>query len=179
MIHEAARIRLKLNGKICKTSPLFLPHIFHSLVVNYDLIFIPGELCPKCLIFLLVFKMEDMSEFIYLCAMVDKEGGGDQDIKNRLQKARGAFYRLTRIWNTTSIGRNTNIHLFKTLVRNVLLYRSETWKITLKDEKQLDTFQTKFLRRIMKIRWQQRIPSERVMEIARSLNNNLIKIYIS
>ena len=114
--------------------------------------------------------VEDVNEFIYLGAMVDKEGGGDRDIKNRLQKARGAFYRLNRIWNTRSIGRNTKIHLFKTLVRPVLLYGSETWKITLKDEKQLDTFQTKCLRRILKIRWQQRIPNERVMEVAR-LNN--------
>ena len=114
--------------------------------------------------------MEDVSEFIYLSAMVDKDGGGDRDIKNRLQKARGAFYRCNRIWNTKSIGRNTKKHLSKTLERPVQLYGSETWKITRKDKKQLDTFQTKCLRIILKIRWQQKIQNERVMEIA-SLNN--------
>ena len=52
----------------------------------------------------------------------------------------------------------------------MLLYGCETWKITKANEKQLDTFQTKCLRRILKIRWQQRIPNERVMEIS-GLNN--------
>ena len=45
--------------------------------------------------------------------MVYKEGGGDRDIKNRLQKARGAFHRQSRIWSTREIGKNTKIHLFK------------------------------------------------------------------
>ena len=98
--------------------------------------------------------------------MVDKEGGGDRDIKNRLQKARGAFHRLARVWNTRGIGRKTKIHLFKTLERPVLLYGYETWKITKRDEKQLDTFQTKCLRRILRIRWQQRITNSRILEIS-------------
>ena len=50
-----------------------------------------------------------------LGATVTKEGGGTEDIKKRLSKARGAFFNLKKIWNTRSIGRNTKINLFKTL----------------------------------------------------------------
>ena len=45
-----------------------------------------------------------------------KDGGGKEDIK----KAQGAFFNLRKIWNTRSIGRNTKIKMFKTLVRPVL-----------------------------------------------------------
>ena len=34
------------------------------------------------------------AEFVYLGAIVDKEGGGSRDIRNRLQTIRGAFQRL-------------------------------------------------------------------------------------
>ena len=32
-------------------------------------------------------EVEDVGEFAYLRAIVDKEGGGSNDIRNRLQKA--------------------------------------------------------------------------------------------
>ena len=113
MIEEASRVGLKLNAKKCKT-------LRTEFTRNEDKIMVNNE------------PVEDVSEFTYLGAIVDKGGGGgDKDIKNRLQKARGAFHRLNRIWNTRNIGRNTK--LFKNLVRPVLLYGSEAWKLTKKD----------------------------------------------
>ena len=41
--------------------------------------------------------VEGDEEFPYLGATVDKEGGGSKDIKNRMQKARGAFQRLGEV----------------------------------------------------------------------------------
>ena len=43
-------------------------------------------------------EVEDVEEFVYLGAIVDKEGGGSKDISTRLQKARGAFQRLWQAW---------------------------------------------------------------------------------
>ena len=37
--------------------------------------------------------------------------GGSKDIRNRLQKARGAFWRLWRVWAARGIGRRTKICL--------------------------------------------------------------------
>ena len=146
MIEEALRVGLKLNAKKCKT-------LRTELTRNEDKIIVNNE------------PVEDVSEFTYIGAMADKEGGGDKDIRNRLQKARGAFHRLNRIWSTRNIERNTKIHLFNTLVRPVLLCGSEFWKLTKKDQTQLDTFQTKSLRRILRIRRQQRISNERLIEM--------------
>ena len=53
--------------------------------------------------------MEDVDEFVYLGAVVDREGGGGRDIKNRMQKARGAFKSLWRVWSARGIGRKTKM----------------------------------------------------------------------
>ena len=42
-------------------------------------------------------EVEDVEEFVYLGAIVDKEGGGSKDIRTRLQKARGAFQWLWKV----------------------------------------------------------------------------------
>ena len=47
-------------------------------------------------------------------AIVDKEGGGSDNIRNRLQKARGAFLRLWKVWAARGIRRRTKIRLFET-----------------------------------------------------------------
>ena len=51
--------------------------------------------------------MDDIEEFTYLGAIVDKEGGGS--IMNHLQKARDTFQRLRRIWAARGIGKRTKI----------------------------------------------------------------------
>ena len=85
-------------------------------------------------------EMEDVEEFLYLGATVDKEDGGSKDIMNQLQKARSAFQRLGKVWGARGIGRRTKIRLFKTLhvVRPVLLYGCEMWKITKADKRKLN-----------------------------------------
>ena len=45
-------------------------------------------------------ELEDVEEFAYLGAIVDIEGGGNKDIRNRLQKAQGIFQRLWKVWAT-------------------------------------------------------------------------------
>ena len=109
-------------------------------------------------------EVEDVEEFAYLGTTVTKEGGGTEDIKKRLSKARGAFFNLKKIWNTRSIGWNTKIKLFKTLVRPVLLYGCEAWKLTVAEAKKLDRFQFTCLRRILRIWWPQRIRNDTISQ---------------
>ena len=151
LTEEAARVGLKLNARKCKT-------LRTEYASNRERIAVNGE------------EVEDVGEFPYLGATVEKEGGGSRDIKSRLQKARGAFQRLGKVWVARGIGRGTKIRLFKTLVRPVLLYGCKTWKITKADERRLNSFQCQCLRRILRIRWQQRISNNRVVEMA-EINN--------
>lgn len=96
--------------------------------------------------------LEDVDRFVYLGATVSKEGGGTEDIHNRVVKARGVFLTSKKIWSSHRISRRTKVRLHKTLVKPVLMYGCETWKVNKCDEKKIDVFQSRCLRRIFKIR---------------------------
>ena len=115
--------------------------------------------------------LEDVEKFIYLGATVCKQGGGEEDIKARLGKARGAFVKLNRVWNSSSVTRKTKIRLYKTLVKPVLMYGCETWKMNEGDAKKIDVFQNRCLRRIMKIKWQDKVTNKELLERA-----NVVKL---
>ena len=42
-------------------------------------------------------QLENVADFVYQGAYVDKEGGGSADIGNRLQRAQSAFQRLKSV----------------------------------------------------------------------------------
>ena len=46
------------------------------------------------------------------------------------------------------------------------MYGSETWKMTKGDNNKLDVFQSRCLRRILKIRWQDHVSNETILERA-------------
>ena len=100
---EAARVGLKLNTRNGKTLRTECTSSREKIVVD-------GE------------EVDDIEEFTYLGAIVNKDRGGSKDIMHRLQRARGALQRLRRVWAARGVGRRTKIRLFKTLVRPVLLY---------------------------------------------------------
>mgnify|MGYP003502897794 FL=1 len=93
-------------------------------------------------------------------ATVNNSGGGEEDIKLRLNKARRTFRRMNQVWNSAKFSRTTKIRLYNTLVIPVLLYGAETWKMTKSNNTELDVFQGKCLRRILKIFWPKTISND-------------------
>ena len=112
----------------------------------------------------------EVDSFTYPGAQVTKDGGATLDIKKRSALAYASFNRLIKIWRTRS-NRKTKATLFKTLVLSVFLYGRETWNMTKGEEKKLNIFQTKCLRRIFRIRRQQHVPNKEVLETAGSRPN--------
>ena len=67
-------------------------------------------------------EAEDVDSFYYLGARLTKHGGTEDDIKNLLGKAAGAFNKLAKIWRSGQLSKNTKIRIFKS---NVI--SSATW----------------------------------------------------
>ena len=111
--------------------------------------------------------VEEVNEFTYLGAVVSKTGGGSEDIKSRIKKARCAFNRLWKIWRSGQLSHATKTRIFKPNVMAVLYYGCETWKMTKGDEHSLDVFQHKCLRNIYRIWWPIRIENSMLRERAR------------
>ena len=55
--------------------------------------------------------IEDVREFTYLAAEVTKEGNTEDEIKTRINKARGAFAALKNIMRTNIICKKTKIRI--------------------------------------------------------------------
>ena len=139
----AQRVGLKVNSQKTK--------VMRIISRNDDRIHINGE------------EVEDVNKFVYLGVTLTKSGGGMGDMENRISKGRNAYTQLIKIWNSNKIKRTTKLKLCKSLVLSVLLYGSETWKMTKGDERKLNTFQMKYLRRIMKIKCQEHISNEELL----------------
>ena len=106
--------------------------------------------------------VEDVESFDYLGERITKHGGAEDDIKNRLGKATGAFNKLAKIWSSEQMSKNTKIRIFESNVIAVLLYGCETWRMTKRNEAKLDTFLHKCLRRLLKIYWPMKVSNEEV-----------------
>ena len=117
---------------------------------------------------------EDLAEtdrFMYLGSVVNIDGGADDDVKSRINKARVAFNTLRPIWNSKALSQRSKVRIFNTNVKAVLLYGSETWRVTHNITNKIQTFVNKCLRHILNIRWPEKISN---IDLWRRTNQNPI-----
>ena len=74
--------------------------------------------------------LEQVTAFTYLGSLITTTGGTEEDVEARCRKAQVAFSILRPIWRSQ----------FISLWTSVLLYGSETWRLTKKIITQLQTF---------------------------------------
>ena len=108
-------------------------------------------------------EIKEADSFICLGSVVSKDGGTDKDIRNRINKARHAFNTLRPIWRATSLSLQNKISMFGTNVKYVLLYGSETWRVTKTSTNKLQTF----INKCLQIRWPEIIPNKELWERSR------------
>ena len=101
--------------------------------------------------------VEDVSEFVYLGSKIRKKGGTNKDIKASIKKAQQAFAILRPVWKSTAISIKTKLRVFNSNVKAVLLYGSETWKVTANISKKIQPFVNKCLWRILHLKWFDRV----------------------
>nr|KAG5690948.1 hypothetical protein BaRGS_027267 [Batillaria attramentaria] len=68
--------------------------------------------------------IKEVDKFIYLGSVVSKDGGTDEDIKSRTNKARHAFRTLRPIWRSTALSLRNKIRIFNSNVKSVCTPRS-------------------------------------------------------
>ena len=98
--------------------------------------------------------------FTYLGSVINKKRGTDVDVKARIGKASTAFLQLKNIWSSKILRNSTKMKIFNSNVKSVLLYGSETWRLTTTTISKVQTFINKCLQRIINIHWPNTISSE-------------------
>ena len=111
--------------------------------------------------------IKEVDKFTYLGGLVTKWGGADEDMLSRIGKARYAYHNLKSVWNSSQYRRRTKIKIFETNVLSVLLYGCETWKMNRYNEKRIDIFVQKCLRRILKIYYPNMISNDELYKLAK------------
>ena len=71
--------------------------------------------------------METVTEFVFLGSKITADGSCRHEIKRRLLLGRKAMTNLDSILKTRDITLPTNVHLVKTMVFLVVMYKCENW----------------------------------------------------
>ena len=92
------------------------------------------------------YSYERADSYTYLGSLVT--GDVSEEIINRLIAANRSYFGLKSQFKSQLLSRKTKILLYKTLVRPILTYDTETWTTIKNDEKRQIIFERKILHRI-------------------------------
>ncbi|KAI5729179.1 hypothetical protein M8J77_026485 [Diaphorina citri] len=101
--------------------------------------------------------------FKYLGSTITENAKSTTDVKQRIAQAKVAFLKKKTLLCSNNININIRKQLIKTLVWSVALYGSETWTIGKRDQDRIEAFEMWCWRRMMKIKWTERMSNERVL----------------
>ena len=108
-----------------------------------------------------------VDKFTYLGSTVSQAATVDDEVNARISKASAAFGRLYKnVWNRDGISLQTKLKVYKAVVLATLLYACETWTVYQRHARKLNHFHTVCLRKLLKIKWQDKIPDTEVLERA-------------
>jgi hypothetical protein len=108
--------------------------------------------------------LANVSKFTYLGSTLSQNANIDNEIFARLAKASAAFGRLhDKVWNRRGISLQTKLKVYKAVVIPTLLYGCETWTVYSRHANKLNHFHLTNLRKLLKIKWQDKIPNSDVL----------------
>ena len=94
------------------------------------------------------------------------ESDNDKDVERRKQLATVALYRLHNVWiKGKKLKTSTKIKLYKSLIKPILLYNCGTWALTPSQEETLNAYHRKQLKKILNIRYPEKITNKSLYRI--------------
>ena len=111
--------------------------------------------------------IQQVSNFTYLGAVISGDGTIDKELTSRIQKASGAFYQLSSIWNSCNIRTLMKVRIYKAAIPTiVLLNGSVVWNTTHTQMRRFEAFHLRCLRRILRIKWNYFVSNAKVLRSA-------------
>nr|VZI19353.1 unnamed protein product [Spirometra erinaceieuropaei] len=114
-------------------------------------------------------QLQVMDNFTYPGSTPSSNTKINIEAARRIYKASQAFGRLqSTVWNRRGLHISDKLKMYKAVILPTLLYGSETWTLNKKQARRLHHFHFRFLRRILGLRWQDRIPDTDVLAWTRN-----------
>lgn len=95
------------------------------------------------------YNIETVQSFKYLGSILNTTNEIEEEIKMRTLQGNRCFFALKQLFRSPILSRSTKLRVYKTILRPVVMYGSETWTTTIKQENQLNAFERKLLRSII------------------------------
>ena len=113
-------------------------------------------------------KLQVVDKFTYLASTLSRAVHIGDEVTDRTAKASVAFGRLlTNVWERNGIKLDTKLKVYMAVVLPTLLYACKTWTVYQRHAKKLNHFHLSCLRKLLKIRWQEKIPDTEVLKKAK------------
>ena len=112
-------------------------------------------------------EVDVIHDFVYLGSAISDTLSLDAELNRRIGKAATTMTRLTKkAWNNSKLTMHTKIQIYTACVVSTLLYGSESWTLRARQERKLNAFHMRSLRRILNMTWQDKVPNNTVLEKA-------------
>ena len=112
-------------------------------------------------------KLTVTEKFIYLGSTLSRSVSIDEEVSFRIARASSAFGRLREVWDKRRISLMTKLKVYRALVIPSLLYACETWTVYSLHARQLNSFHMRCLRKLLHIKWQDKVPDTEVLQRAK------------
>ena len=127
----------------------------------------PGALYTEPLISVNGKQLKAVEKFVYLGSTLSRVANIDEEVMHRVAHGSAVFGRLrTSVWERRGLSLQTKLKVYRAAVLPSLLYACETWTVYSRHAKQLNAFHMRCLRRLLNIRWQDKVPDTEVLHRA-------------
>ena len=135
----------------------------------------PGKIISEPNITVHGSRLNVVQRFTYLGSTLSQNATIDDEVDIRIARASASFGRLSKqVWKRKGISIDTKLKVYKAVVLPTLLYGCETWTVYQRHVKMLNHFHTTCLRKLLNIRWQDKVPDTEVLHSAGSLSIHTI-----
>ena len=113
-------------------------------------------------------RLEEVTSFKYLGATLTQDGSSSAEIRIRIATATTALVKLQRMWKS-SMSFQAKHKLYRSLVLSIFLYGCETWTLMADTERRIQAFETKCLRKLLRISYKEHKTNEYVYDTVNGL----------
>jgi len=93
-------------------------------------------------------SIERVEEFKYLGMALTDQNSLQKEIKSRLKLGNACYHSVQNLLSSRLLPKNLKIKIYRTIILPVVLYRCETWSLTLREVRRLRVVENRVLRKI-------------------------------
>jgi hypothetical protein len=95
------------------------------------------------------YKFERTENFKYLGVILNEDNNYQIDLHERIKNANKTYFMLQKFFKNKNISKKLKFSLKNTIIDKMLIYATETWRLTKRDRKKMNIFERRVYRRIL------------------------------